>query len=260
MPNRILKESICSSDTINQLNWMEEVCWYRLIVNCDDYGRFDARPQILKSRLFPLKDSITLKSIESVVKKLATVGLVTLYEYEGRPYIQLSTWDDHQQIRAKKSKYPAPDINCNQMISSDIKCYRNPIQSESNPTRRDGADAPAEEVVIFLTLNDNSEYPVTCSQVQRWEALYPSVDVHQELRDMQGWLETHPKRRKTRRGILAFVNGWLSREQDKPHPAAKLEEQPPAVVEEMVEPTRDMDKHVVQVDPTKPFNLWDLVP
>ena len=49
MPNRIIKESICTSDTIDQLSPEEEIFFYRLIVNCDDYGRMDARPQILRA-------------------------------------------------------------------------------------------------------------------------------------------------------------------------------------------------------------------
>lgn len=130
MPNRIIKESICTSDTIDQLSWFEEAFFCRLIVNCDDYGRFDARPAILKARLFPLK-SVTEKQICDALNKLSTVGIVTIYEHDGRPYLQLVTWDKHQQIRAKKSKYPAPDETCNHLISNDIKCPRNPIQSES---------------------------------------------------------------------------------------------------------------------------------
>ena len=59
MPNRILKESICTSDQIDALTWFDEVVWYRLIVNCDDYGRMDGRPAVLKSRLFPLKGNVT---------------------------------------------------------------------------------------------------------------------------------------------------------------------------------------------------------
>lgn len=32
---------------------------------------------------------------------------------------------------------------------------------------------------------------------------------------MRGWLLSNPNKRKTRRGIEKFINGWLSREQDK---------------------------------------------
>jgi len=136
MPNRIIKESICTSDDINGLSWLEEVFFYRLVVNCDDYGRMDARPAILKAKLFPLKD-ITAKQVESLLNKLSTAGMVRVYEYDRQPFLQLTAWEKHQQIRAKKSKYPAPGIAkhapdniCNQM-QSDAPV----IQSESKPPK-----------------------------------------------------------------------------------------------------------------------------
>ena len=130
MPNRILKESICTSDKIEQLSAFAETFFYRLIVNVDDYGRLDGRAAVLRSRLFPLKD-VRNSQIEEALRELATVELVSTYIVDGKPFVSLPAWDRHQQIRAKKSKYPAPDAFCNQMISSDIKCPRNPIQSES---------------------------------------------------------------------------------------------------------------------------------
>jgi hypothetical protein len=138
VPNRIVKESICTSDTIDQLTWFEEAFFYRLIVNCDDHGRMDARPAILKARMFPLKSAkaVSEEDIKRTLNRLSGIELIMLYECSGRPYLQLITWENHQQIRAKKSKYPAYDSTCNQMISDDIKCPRNPIQSnpiQSNP-------------------------------------------------------------------------------------------------------------------------------
>lgn len=133
MPNRIIKESICTSDSVDQLSWFEEVLFYRLIVNCDDFGRFDGRTAVIKNRLFPLKDNLTIKSVETAINKLASAGLVALYEFESKPYLCLPTWNEHQTIRAKRSKYPEPENICKQMISDDFKCSRNPIQSNPNP-------------------------------------------------------------------------------------------------------------------------------
>lgn len=141
MPNRILKESICTSDKISQCSWFEEVLFYRLIVNCDDFGRFDGRTAVIKSRLFPLADSLTLKSVDDAVKKLVSIGLVSCYEANGKPFLFLPTWNEHQNIRAKKSKYPEPENICKQMISDDCKCPRNPIRIQSeagNAHARDG--------------------------------------------------------------------------------------------------------------------------
>lgn len=108
MPNRILKESVCTSDSVNKLSWFEEVLFYRLIVNCDDYGRFDGRVSIIKNRLFPLKENLTGKTVAEAISKLESAGLVALYEFEGKPYLYLPGWNDHQNVRAKKSKYPEP--------------------------------------------------------------------------------------------------------------------------------------------------------
>lgn len=122
MPNRILKESICTSDTLDSLSWFEEVLFYRLVVNCDDYGRFDGRTSVIKNRLFPLKDNITNQCIEAAIRKLASVELVTLYVFEGKPYLHLPSWGKHQSVRAKKSKYPAPSETYLQ--ANDFKCFQ----------------------------------------------------------------------------------------------------------------------------------------
>lgn len=79
MPNRIIKESIRTSDSINELSWFEECLFYRLIVSCDDYGRFDGRPAIIKGSCFPLKDGVTTNNIEKALSKLVSAGLVKRY-------------------------------------------------------------------------------------------------------------------------------------------------------------------------------------
>jgi DnaD/phage-associated family protein len=143
MPNRILKESICTSSEINNLNAEEERFFYRLIVVCDDFGRMDARPQVLRARCFPLKiDSITDQKINECLNSLEQQNLIMLYEVEEKPYLQMVTWMKHQQKRAKYSKYPAPDGTRNNLKSSDIKC--NQMQSnvpEKRSTRNEVREA-----------------------------------------------------------------------------------------------------------------------
>lgn len=75
--------------------------------------------------------------------------------------------------------------------------------------------APARRLLISIPLNDKSEYPVYQDQVDSWSELFPAVDIPQELRKMKGWCEANPSKRKTKRGILRFINNWLSGEQDK---------------------------------------------
>lgn len=146
MPNRIIKESICTSASIDGLAWFDEVFFYRLIVNCDDYGRFDARPAVLRSRLFPLKE-VTAKQVDSALSKLVAAGMVRVYEYKNQPYLQLESWGKHQSVRNKRSKYPEPpalEINCKQ-VHANVPVIQSvslsESESESNPNIT-GAAAP----------------------------------------------------------------------------------------------------------------------
>ena len=75
--------------------------------------------------------------------------------------------------------------------------------------------APDRKKAISLILNDKTEYWIFEDQIAEWKELFPAVDVMQELRKMRSWLDSNQSRRKTKRGILRFVNGWLSKEQDK---------------------------------------------
>ena len=122
MPNRILKESIRESDSIDSLNWFQEVLFYRLIVSCDDYGRFDGRTSVIKNRLFPLKEDLTLKNVADAIQKLVSAGLVVLYEHDGKPFLYLPSWTAHQNVRAKRSKYPEPVITCDNVNTSASRC------------------------------------------------------------------------------------------------------------------------------------------
>ena len=153
MPNRIIKESICTSDSIDGLSWFEECFFYRLIVSCDDYGRMDARPPILRARLFPLK-TVTDKQVEAALQSLRTAAMIDLYVVDGHSYLQLRTWGEHQRIRNVKEKYPAPDFSNSPQLAAD--CGRlplaqapNPIQSESNPNPIYCSTAPSDFEVFW---------------------------------------------------------------------------------------------------------------
>jgi hypothetical protein len=74
------------------------------------------------------------------------------------------------------------------------------------------ADAPP---VISLPLNDGTFFDVSENDRAKWSQLYPNVDVLQQLRNMAGWCDANPSKRKTRNEIKRFITSWLAREQDK---------------------------------------------
>lgn len=128
MPNRILKESICYSDDLDRLSAFEETVFYRLIVNCDDYGRLDARLGFLKSKLFVTKKGIMEKDIQAAVSVLTGIGLIFCYEVDNKPYLMFAKWAKHQRIRNLKEKYPPPPFGFLPQIAADF----GEMSSESN--------------------------------------------------------------------------------------------------------------------------------
>lgn len=199
MGNRIIKESICTSDNIDRLTAFEETFFYRLIVNCDDYGCMDARPKILAARLFPLK-SVGEAEVEDILLALEDAELIVRYRVNGRPYLQMMTWDRHQQTRAKRRKYPGPDEadevssddGCNHVISDDINCNqmipsraRAESESESNPNPNPNPKKARGDDPAFETFW--AEYPkkVKKPNAQRvWASLKPEAEL--VARIMQG--------------------------------------------------------------------------
>lgn len=75
--------------------------------------------------------------------------------------------------------------------------------------------ADAQRAVIKFPLNDGSEFDVTQDYAMEMAALYPAVNVGQELRNMRAWLLSNQQKRKTRTGIKRFINSWLSDKQNK---------------------------------------------
>lgn len=86
---------------------------------------------------------------------------------------------------------------------------------ESDPAEAE----PDRKSVIEIPLNDGTTYHVYEEQISEWKELYPGVDIKQQLRNMKGWCISNPTRRKTQRGILRFITGWLAKEQDRSKPA-----------------------------------------
>lgn len=107
MPLRLLREGILTSDRVDKLAAADEVFYRRLMSVVDDFGRFDGRPAILRTSLYPLRVERVREA--DIVRSLACcqeAGLIRLYSVDGKPYLEIL--DFRQQVRAKVSKYPDP--------------------------------------------------------------------------------------------------------------------------------------------------------
>lgn len=143
MPTRLIRDGINDSVSINSLTLEAEVFYRRLLSIVDDHGRFEADPDLIRSRLFWRQaDQWPPERIQAM---LDIVGhcrafpdncghcqtLITLYTVKGKKFLQVNNFG---QRRRSKSRYP--DIpNC--------------LPSELNLSRLDNSDRHCQAVTDF---------------------------------------------------------------------------------------------------------------
>ena len=215
MPNRIIKESVKRSPEIDRLSWFEEVVFYRMIVTADDFGRLDGRPVVLKNDLFPTKETVTKKAIEDAVAKLASVGLLIPYvdQVSGMSYIQIRTWDKHQTVRNKYSRYPAPpehlltdckqlQTDCKQLSANCSPESESESISESESESRGSARARTRftppDLADVISYAGEMGWPLDTFDPQRFVDFYASKGWKVGSASMKDW--------------RAAARGWVARD------------------------------------------------
>lgn len=124
--------------------------------------------------------------------------------------MQMKTWDRHQSIRAKKSRYPSPDdvnaseIICMQMQADESKCPRNPIQSESNPNPN--VKAPARH-----KYGQYDNVLLSDDEMDKLKAEFP--DWQERIDRMSEYIASTGKSYKSH---LATIRAWARKDAERP--------------------------------------------
>lgn len=65
--------------------------------------------------------------------------------------------------------------------------------------------------IIFSTVGGAQQWILTDDQMASWAEAYPTLDVPLTCKQARVWVEANPTKRKTARGMLRFLNGWLAK-------------------------------------------------
>lgn len=221
---RMIDPSFWRDEKIGRCSYMERLLFEGLWTFADDNGVGRASPLLIKADVFPY-DTLREADIEKALQKLASLGMILLYEREGQRYYFVLNFKKHQVInKPSPSMLPTPlpeDYGSTPVaVTSEEKRSRREVKlkEEKDSAEPETVSTPP---VAKLPLNDGTFFSVSVEQCQEWAGLYPAVDVIQQLREMYGWLDANPDNRKTRRGIKAFIVRWLAKEQDKGGAARK---------------------------------------
>lgn len=130
MPNRVIKDSINESRGLTSCSFFAQDLYKRLITYADDYGRFNADPQIMVARLYPRELSVvSLEDLNDALVELVGVGKICFYTSTARDevYGAFPNWEEHQRVRDSKKRNPDPantDVNdwyLRRFISTEMK-------------------------------------------------------------------------------------------------------------------------------------------
>jgi hypothetical protein len=164
MPNRFIKESCRSSDSLAALSDKAERLYWRLVTVADDFGRFQADPEVVQSECYKrLKNRPSLADVRKCLQMIADANMVFLYENgTDRHYGYFVNWAKFQGApRARVSKYPTPPSQPSSLLADASTC------------KQMLANAPSSVSVSVSESESESESDMKKDKTKRHGSIFP---------------------------------------------------------------------------------------
>ena len=119
---RMISKSISVSDETNSISDFVALLFTWLIPHADDYGVIPGTPGRIKALVVPRRKQ-TEQDVEAALEELQAVGLVHRYTNNGLYYVQLVSFEQHQEGLHKRtvSKHPTFDAEGSETLSRKFR-------------------------------------------------------------------------------------------------------------------------------------------
>lgn len=107
---RMLYANLWQNEDFAKLSDKGKLLYIGLLTLADDYGRLKNNPSVLRSQIFLYDDDLKNSEVAELVKKIADVGLIELYQND--EYLYHPNWFKFQILRKDRlgrSLCPSPD-------------------------------------------------------------------------------------------------------------------------------------------------------
>jgi len=257
---RSIKPEFWTSEQVAECSPTARLLFVGLWNFCDDQGVHPASTKQLKMEVFP-GDSFTLQEIADWITELRCAGLVAQYQCSQGLYWWAVTGWHHQKIDKPTNKYPPPQADDDAPTVRRAVGERSGIarpgeerrgeestggerkggegcseRSKTNGSKPapppDPPDPPEDGFLIFPCCGrDSPTWTLTQAKVAEYRESFPGIDVEAECRKALQWCRDNKLKRKTARGMPAFLSRWLSKEQDRCSRGPPSQEQQRAFVD-----------------------------
>ena len=217
MPNRILRDWT-DSKNIDKLTFEEEVIFTRLIMKADDFGKFHADPLIVRSLIFPRRESVKTPTIEKALLRLQSLSIIKLYSINGDKYLQINNFD--QRLRLKHSKFPDP-CQTNDGQVTDIRQSNDGLKRNETKGNEDESKEPLpptppivhseRSIAVLKYLADNCptickmKSPLTHAEADRLLDEFDKDTIKEYLHRMENYVPLLSKSKSTNLTIRKWI-------------------------------------------------------
>lgn len=221
---RSLKPSFFKNEHLAECEPMARLLFAGLWTLADSQGRLECRPLRIKAELFPYDNC----DIVALLGQLEDRGFVVAYMVDGRTYLEIPTFTEHQRCHPSEQPegIPAADsgeivkingepgkiiANCAFNPSTLNPSTSNPLGAPSTPQRR-RCSKPADPLRWSA---DSGWEGITDADHAEWSQAYPAADLPVELQKAHLWLVGNPKKARKSNWRRWLTTTWLSRCQDR---------------------------------------------
>ena len=127
---RKLHSKITESLDVNDMpDDFTRLLWVLLPTQLCREGRGVDNPSWVRSRVFPMREDVTLKMVSAALSWFEQRGMIARYQVDGRAYFHVPTFHHYQGStdREGQSEYPAPP----ECVASDARLTRDLLMSRS---------------------------------------------------------------------------------------------------------------------------------
>lgn len=214
------------------LEWRYHDCYYAftiwmhvlLLANWTD-GYFKGR-KVKRGELITSINNLMLvtgiksdNTIRKWLKIFENEKMITLKSTNKYTHISIVNYDKFQDIGETLAELNAQQsaeqgaYQTAEQSADNIRIIRNKEEKEYINTCSEQTSFASEPVMDLppLILKDGSRFHISQTHLKEFVDAYPDVDVRDQILKMSQWLKTNPTKRKTKNGIMRFINSWIAR-------------------------------------------------
>lgn len=234
---RMFNKNLIDSDMFLDLPLSAQALYFHLAMRADDDGFIDNANRIQRM-IGSNKDDLNILIAKSFILVFSETGVIVVKHWRMHNYIQKDRYHETNHKQEKRmletNENGAYEFRKNDSLQDgyrmDTECIpsigkskdsidksnNNILPEQSGQQKQENDNENSTQLYqgareYHMPLKNGDDYVVTENDVKEFERLYPGIDIDAQMRKIIAWLKSNNQKRKTKRGMPRFLNGWISR-------------------------------------------------